>query len=112
MLLTRRSYQQECIPIGCVPPALYCTGGLCPGGLCPEGLCPGGVSFRGVVSVSDDSPLDRDPREQNDRQTNVKHYLPATSLAGGKTVLFIKHNTLKILLSATLHYIYVMLDDK
>ena len=22
------SFKQECIPVGCVPPALYCTGGL------------------------------------------------------------------------------------
>ena len=46
------------IPVGCVPPALYRTGGslsrglfqggLCPGGLCPGGSLSGGVSVQGV----------------------------------------------------------------
>ena len=45
------SILQECIPVGCVPPALYRTRGgvqegLCLGvGLCPRGLCPGGSLF-------------------------------------------------------------------
>ena len=46
--------KQECIPVRCVPAALYRTGGLCPGrvsvqgDLCPRGgLCPGGVSVQG-----------------------------------------------------------------
>ena len=35
---SKQRYQQECIPVGCVPPALYRTvGGLCTGG----GLCQG-----------------------------------------------------------------------
>ena len=34
--------KQECIPVGCVPPAVYRTGGVCPG--------------------------DPPPRERNDRQ--------------------------------------------
>ena len=43
-------WKQECIPVGCVPSALYRTGGLCPGGFCPGGLCPGGVSVRETPS--------------------------------------------------------------
>ena len=31
----KHSTQQECIPVGCVPPAFYRTGGLCSG----RGLC-------------------------------------------------------------------------
>ena len=44
--------KQECIPVGCVPPALYRTAGgvFLQGGLCPGGLCPGG-SLSGWVSV-------------------------------------------------------------
>ena len=72
-----RSEQQECIPIGCVPPARYCTRGvsvqghLCPGAVCPgrEGVCPGGVSVRETPPV--ERILD----------THLwKHYLAATSL--------------------------------
>ena len=51
--------QQECIPVGCVPPARYRTGGLCPGGgvsVRVGGLCPGGLPDR--------DPL---PCEQNRR---------------------------------------------
>ena len=60
--------KQECIPVGCVPPALYRRGGVfvqggslsrgvsvrgervCPGSLSKGGLCPGGgsLSRRGV----------------------------------------------------------------
>ena len=32
--------KQECIPVGCVPPAHYCTGGLCLGGLPDRDLLP------------------------------------------------------------------------
>ena len=28
------SFQQECIPVGYIPPVRYCMGGLCPGGVC------------------------------------------------------------------------------
>ena len=45
-------FEQECIPVECVPPALYCTGGLCPGG----GLCPRVASVQGGLCPS---PLDR-----------------------------------------------------
>ena len=37
--------KQGCIPVGCVPPTLYHTGG---------GLCPGGILCQG-----DPSPMDR-----------------------------------------------------
>ena len=61
--------KQEYIPIGCVPPAHYCMGGLCSrgvsvqwgisvqwgvsvqGGLCPGDLGPGGVSVPGDLCL-------------------------------------------------------------
>ena len=55
-------YKQECIPVGCVPPAVYCTwgslsrgvpvhGGLCLWGSSVQGiLCPGEVFVRGAPS--------------------------------------------------------------
>ena len=48
--------KQECIPVGCVPPARYHTGGSLSGGVCVQGvcvqgsLCPGGLC-QGWVSV-------------------------------------------------------------
>ena len=62
-MVRKKFNKQECIPVWCVPPALYRTreGGLCPevslskgifpgGGLCPGGLCPG-------RSLSRETPL-------------------------------------------------------
>ena len=47
--LTQNMDEQECIPVGCVPPVLYRTGGsLCPGG----GLYPGGSMSRRGVSIT------------------------------------------------------------
>ena len=93
--------KQECIPVGCVPPASVavsergvcpggsawqgvssCQGGVClpggvylPGGDCPGGLCQGGVCpGRGVCHTP---PVNR----MTDRRV-IKHYLPATSFAG------------------------------
>ena len=67
LILQHKDMKQECIPVGCVPPAPYrsagggclcpggslsgglcpgrglCPGVLCPGGLCPGDLCPGGL---------------------------------------------------------------------
>ena len=40
-------YKRECIPVGCVPPALYRTVG---GGLYPDGSLSGGVSVQGFLS--------------------------------------------------------------
>ena len=40
--LTQNMDEQECIPVGCVPPVLYRTGGS---------LCPGGGSLSRVVYV-------------------------------------------------------------
>ena len=67
---------QECIPVGCEPPAAVATtrcqyqGDLSPGGLCPRGasvqgvsvqedLCPGGLCPGGSLSWR--PPSDRDP---------------------------------------------------
>ena len=63
--------KQECIPVGCVPPASVAISGggsahrgvFAPGGVvylgvsaggsvCPGGVCPGGVCPEGVVCVS------------------------------------------------------------
>ena len=64
-------YQQECIPVGCVPSAAVavCGGGgegVCPGGcVCPgEGcVCPGVCLPRGCLPRAGVTP----PCEQNDR---------------------------------------------
>ena len=42
--------KQECLPVGCVPPARYRMGGLCPGGLYPGGSLSRGVSVWGFLS--------------------------------------------------------------
>ena len=42
--------EQECIPVGCVPPALYRTGGLCPGGGLSKGSLSGGLCQGGSLS--------------------------------------------------------------
>ena len=65
--------KQECIPVGCVSPALYRKGGLCPqGGLCPGWVCPWvGLCLR-------DPPVNR----MTDRCKNIT--LPQTSFEGGK----------------------------
>ena len=40
--------KQECIPVRCVPAALYRTAGLCPGGVSVQGgLCPRGSLSKG-----------------------------------------------------------------
>ena len=59
------SEKRECIPVGCVPPALYRTGGLCPGNLCLGCLWLRGSLSRGSLSrgsLSDPSPVDRQTR--------------------------------------------------
>ena len=54
-LITRLN-AQGCIPVGCVPPALYCTGGL------PDGDPPGW----GSPSCPGQRPLDRDPSRRTE----------------------------------------------
>ena len=63
--------KQECIPLGCVPGALYCTG-VCPvqGGLCLGGLHPGVGSLSRGVSARETpqkeyETRDRDPPGRN-----------------------------------------------
>ena len=46
---TKYVSKQECIPVGCIPPTLYHTGGSLSGGQCPRGLCPGVVSVQGEL---------------------------------------------------------------
>ena len=61
-------FLQECIPLGCVPPASVAIGGsagrgcLPSEGVCPESVCPGGCLPGGV----------HHPVKQNDWQTGVK----------------------------------------
>ena len=58
--------QQECIQVGCVPPARYRILGLCLGGLCLErGLCPGGSPWTETLQTETETPL-------VDTQTPVK----------------------------------------
>ena len=45
------AWGQECIPVGCIPPAsvaVFGGGGCLPGGVCQAGLPGGGVCLGGV----------------------------------------------------------------
>ena len=72
--------KQECIPVGCVPPDLYRTGGgLCPGDVSVQGgLCPGGLC--------QENPPGQRPLPPVNRMTSASKNitLPQTSFAGGK----------------------------
>ena len=62
--------KQECIPVRCVPAALYRTAGLCPGGVSVQGgLCPRWVSVGGGLIGGGSVHGDPSPME---RQTPVK----------------------------------------
>ena len=65
----KKYFMQACIPVGCVPHALYRAGGcICPGGgLCPGGLFPGGVSVR-ETPWKEHGTRDRDPPGRNMEQ--------------------------------------------
>ena len=79
MAPTNNCRKQECIPVGCVPPALYHAGGVSVkrgwGSLSRRGWA--GLS-RGVLSQVDRPPP---PRGQTDACVNIT--LPQTSFAGG-----------------------------
>ena len=68
--------QQESIPVGCVPTA--CWPYLV---VSPWTYLPSDITTSGRDLVPEIYPP---PPRQNDWQTPVKHYLPPTSLAGGK----------------------------
>ena len=55
--------KQQCIPVGCVPPTLYCTGGISVQG----SHCPGAVSVQG-----DPPPINR----ITDRCKTLPHVFP------------------------------------
>ena len=55
---TMKSNQQECIPVGCVSPALYCTGGSLSRGLSVQGF-----SVQGTLCPGD--PLHREPWKEH-----------------------------------------------
>ena len=74
-ILFLREKKQECIPVGCVPPTCYHTGG----GSLSGGVCLGGLP-------------DRDPPPWTESQTGVKT-LPCHSnlvVAGGKNADYIR----------------------
>ena len=82
--------QQECIPVGCIPPALHCTGGLCPVG----DLCPWGVSVRETPSPVHGGSLSGRPPPpcgQTDACENIT--LPQTSFVGGKNRHYVDMKT-------------------
>ena len=113
---------QECIPVGCVPPAhwlhlVVSAGGCacrgvhawgvacvlgwhaCPGGMC---ACPGGHECPGGMPCM--PPVDRflDTRLW-------KHYLPATTVAGGKYVTAGQCTVSASVYSCPSHYILLQI---
>ena len=79
---TKNNFKQECIPIGCVPPASNRMGGLLdrdpPGQRVPWTEIPPGQRPPWTETPPVQRPPDRDPLcEQNHRQVQ-KHYLAAT----------------------------------
>ena len=80
---SKKNHWQECIPVGYVTPARYRTGGVSltkdPPGQRPPRDSPW------IETPRIETPLDRDPPGQRPPcgQTPLKHYLPATSFAGG-----------------------------
>ena len=86
LTLCNSKYQQENIPVGCVPPAFVVTGRYLIWGVSGPGAWSGGVSCLGAGGLEPPPPC-----EQTDMCTNItfpqlrfkKHYLPATSFAGG-----------------------------
>ena len=94
--------QEECIPVGCVPPACWPypvvlgKGGVYPGGVCLEGCLPGrclprwGVCLGGVCRGGGVCPKEYRNTPPVDKILDTrlwKHYLPATTVAGGNKVL-------------------------
>ena len=59
--------EQECITVGCVPPARYRTGGLSPGDL--PNRDPPGQRPPWTKTILDREPLDRHPLDRTGRQT-------------------------------------------
>ena len=81
----RYIWQQECIPVGCVPPPLYHTEGLCQEGLCsrgvsvqgclcPAGLCPGSLCQGDLRKEHGTRDRDRNPPGRNMLPGNKKSY--------------------------------------
>ena len=62
--LKQLEIKQECIPVGCVPPARYRMGGLCPGGV-----------------FLTETPLDRDPQTETPPDVEA----PSTETPGTET---------------------------
>ena len=101
----RPHQKQECIPVGCVPPAcwpypsmhrvgvvypsMHWAGGVCPGGVCrgclPSGVCPGGSAGGGSAwGVTDTHQTrGRHPLLWTEWQIGVKTLPCRNFLAGG-----------------------------
>ena len=71
--------QQECIPVGCIPIALYHTGESL-----SRGFLSGVVSVKGGLCQGDPRTETPSPRGQNDASKNIA--LSQTSFVGGKDV--------------------------
>ena len=71
--------RQQCIPAGCVLPALYRTGDLCAGGICPGGSLSRGSLSKGAGGSLSRGSLSGRPLCPVDRQTPVK-LLPCPKL--------------------------------
>ena len=66
-LLLGKIITQECIPVGCVPPALYHTWGSLSRGVSVQGgLCPGGSLFRDTPTPQGTLDQAARPCEQNE----------------------------------------------
>ena len=65
---------EELIPVGCIPPALYRNGGLCPGsrGSLYRGVCVWGRLCSGALYPGTNPPRPLSPCEKNDWHTLVK----------------------------------------
>ena len=79
-LIVQNNQTQECIPVGCIPPASVAVSGgwgCLPGDVSPGGVCPGGVCLGGCLP----HPT---PRGQTDACENIT--LPQTLFAGGDNI--------------------------
>ena len=87
LLVTNRFYiKQECIPVGCLPPAsmiISTWGCLCPGGVSREGGCtPPAQLHAGIHIPYPIAYWDTPPPVGRMNDTRLwKHYLPATIVA-------------------------------
>ena len=98
-------YQQECIPVGCVPPAavaicwVSAQGGVCPGGCLPKGCLPRGCLPKGVSGTP--------PPLWTESQTPVKTLPCRNYIADGKNTMMLMVLTVGCDLRLDLDGLYV-----